>query len=142
MKKVMSFMFGIALMFGVMYSCSEVKVDVKNLDGKWNIVEVDGNEAKAEKQPFIEFKIADGRVHGNAGCNTFNAALKPDSHNHSGFTLGMPMSTMMACPDMQIEQRIMRVLENIAGVKANKDKSKYDLVDKEGKVVMVIQKQS
>ncbi|MDH6311439.1 heat shock protein HslJ [Parabacteroides sp. PFB2-10] len=140
MKKVMFFMLSIAFTLGVMSSCSEVKVDAKKLEGKWNIIEVDGQEAKAEKQPFIEFKMADGRIHGNAGCNTFNSAITMDAKNHSAFTVKMPISTMMACPDMQTEQLIMRTLDKLAGVKANKDKTKYDLVDKDGKVVMVIQK--
>ena len=50
-----------------------------------------------EKQPFIEFNIAEKRLHGNAGCNLINGAFQVDDENPSAISFPQVISTMMAC---------------------------------------------
>ena len=40
MKKVLFYAFLLPAFVGMMFSCSDVKTDVKKLEGKWNVVEV------------------------------------------------------------------------------------------------------
>lgn len=140
MKKVMFFVMCLPMVLGILASCSEMKVDVKKLEGKWTIVEVNGEKIQQEKMPSIEFNMTDNKVHGNAGCNTFNTMIKPDAENKSSFTLGMAASTMMACPNMDVEGKIFKTFETIKGVKADKDANKLLLVDGSGKTLLVLQK--
>ena len=41
----------------MMFSCSDVKTDVKKLEGKWNIVEVKGEKILKEGLPNMEFDM-------------------------------------------------------------------------------------
>ena len=44
MKKAILTLLMIPAFVGMLFSCSEVKTDAKKLEGKWNIVEVKGDE--------------------------------------------------------------------------------------------------
>ena len=45
MKKVLFYAFLLPAFVGMMFSCSDVKTDVKKLEGKWNVVEVKGEKS-------------------------------------------------------------------------------------------------
>ena len=66
-----------------------------------------------EKQPFIEFNIAEKRLHGNAGCNLINGAFQVDDENPSAISFPQVISTMMACPDMEVEGRVLKALNSV-----------------------------
>lgn len=133
-------MMSLPVLFGAMSSCSEVKVDTKKLDGKWTIVEVNGTKIEQEKMPYIEFNMAENKVHGNAGCNMFNTVIKPDSKNISSFTLAPAAATMMACLNMEVEGQIFKTFDSIKGVKGDKDKNKLLLTDASGNTLLVLAK--
>lgn len=140
MKKVLLFVMALPVMLAVMTSCSEVKVDAKNLDGRWNIVEVRGEKIQKEKMPFIEFNMTDNKVHGNAGCNMFNSTVTVNNQNRSRITMAPAAATMMACPEMETEGKIMNTFENIRGIKGDKDKNKMYLVDDSGNTLLTLAK--
>lgn len=139
MKRVFYYVLLIPALIG-MISCTSSKTNVKDLNGKWNIVEVKGTKVTKEKMPFMEFNMADNKVHGNAGCNMFNTSLTPDSKDVSAFTLKPAAATMMACPDMEVEGVILTSIESVAGVKAGKSANEMILVDKDGKTLFVLSK--
>ena len=66
-----------------------------------------------EKQPFIEFNIAEKSLHGNAGCNLINGAFQVDDENPSAISFPQVISTMMACPDMEVEGRVLKALNSV-----------------------------
>lgn len=138
MKKVVGLIMSLAVVAGIMSACSQVKVDIKKLDGKWEITEVNGTQIEQERMPYIEFNMAENKVHGNAGCNTFNTVIKPDSKNISSFTLAPAVATMMACPNMDVEGQIFKTFESVKGVKGDKDK--LLLIDSAGKTLLVLKK--
>lgn len=133
-------MMALPMFMGAMSSCAGEKVDAKNLDGKWNIVEVEGTNIQKERMPYIEFNMTDNKVHGNAGCNMFNSMITVDNDNRSQISLANAASTMMACPDMELEGKIMKTFENIKGVKADKDKNRMLLVNSAGQTLLVLAK--
>lgn len=141
MKKVVLLLMSLPIVLFGMSACSEAKVDVKKLDGKWNIVEVDGQAIEKENMPFIEFNMADLTVHGNAGCNSFRSSIKPDAKNISSFSLAPAAATMKACLDMATEGKIFKTFDSIKSVKTDKDQNRLLLVDAEGKTLLVIAKQ-
>lgn len=125
--------------FMALVSCAS-KTGIDELEGKWNIVEVMGNKVVKEKLPFVEFNMAELKVHGNAGCNMFNTVLVPNEKDVSAFNLKPAAATMMACPDMELESSIMASMESVAGVKAGSKTNELQLTDKDGKTLIVLSK--
>ena len=70
MKKFMMYALLIPAMAVSFWSCSNSKTNVQQLEGKWNITEVNGEAISTqENTPFMEFNMAEKKIHGNAGCN-------------------------------------------------------------------------
>lgn len=90
----------------------EATVKLADLAGKWMISEAGGEAIPEgmEKQPFIEFNISEKRLHGNAGCNIINGAVQVDDENPTAVSFPQVISTMMACPDMEVESRVLKAL--------------------------------
>ncbi|MDH6305059.1 heat shock protein HslJ [Parabacteroides sp. PF5-5] len=127
--------------FTGMISCSTSKsVDIQSLNGKWTIVEVEGNKVSGEKMPFIVFNMADLKVNGNGGCNMFHTSIIPNEKDKSAFTMKPAAATMMACPNMNMESSIFKTFELISGVKAGAAENEIQLVDANGKVLLTLLK--
>ena len=82
---------------------SDVKLSA--LNGEWKIEEVNGEAIPSgmEKQPFINFDVKKKSIHGNAGCNLINGGFETDKENPRSISFPNVISTMMACPDMEVE---------------------------------------
>ncbi len=93
----------------------EPAVKLSALDGKWMISEVNGEAIPGgmENQPFIEFNISEKRLHGNAGCNIINGAFQTEDSNVMAISFPQVISTMMACPDMEVEGRVLKALNAV-----------------------------
>ena len=93
----------------------EAATKLSELDGKWMISEAGGEAIPAgmETQPFIEFNIAEKSLHGNAGCNLINGSFQVDAVNPSSISFPQVISTMMACPDMEVEGRVLKALNSV-----------------------------
>ncbi len=128
------------MVLGMMISCSEAKVDAKKLEGKWNVIEVKGEKILKEGLPYMEFDMAQKKLHGNAGCNMFNTTVTLDDNNVSSITIAPGAATMMACPDMATEDAIMKAMGDVNAVKAGSSESEMMLVDKDGNTLLVLSK--
>lgn len=93
----------------------EAAADLSALGGKWMIAEAGGTSVPSgmENQPFLEFNVAEKSVHGNAGCNIINGAFRVNQENPSSISFPQLISTMMACPDMEVEGRILKALNAV-----------------------------
>jgi copper homeostasis protein (lipoprotein) len=98
---------------------TETKMDqamLKTLDDvinkKFMLVELMGNPYTAglnDKAPYIIFNRTEKKTSGNAGCNTFIGTYElKDGYRIRFSQMG---TTMMACPEMTIEQEFLKVLE-------------------------------
>ena len=87
MKKVLFYAFLLPAFVGMMFSCSDVKTDVKKLEGKWNVVEVKGEKVLEEGLPQMDFNMAEKKLHGNTGCNLFNTTITLDPEDVSSITI-------------------------------------------------------
>lgn len=90
----------------------EKEAVANDLSGKWLIREVAGEIVPQvmENQPFVEFDMTAKRLHGNAGCNIINGAVVTDEKTPEAVSFPQVISTMMACPDQEIEGRILNAL--------------------------------
>lgn len=140
MKRVIFYVMMLPMVLGMMISCSEAKVDAKKLEGKWNVIEVKGEKILKEGLPYMEFDMAEKKLHGNAGCNLFNTTVTLDDNNVSSITIAPGAATMMACPDMAIEDAIMKAMGDVNAVKAGSSESEMLLVDKDGNTLLVLSK--
>ena len=140
MKRVIFYVLMLPMVLGMMISCSEAKTDAKKLEGKWNVVEVKGEKILKEGLPYMEFDMAQNKLHGNAGCNMFNTTITLDANDVSSITIAPGAATMMACPDMATEDAIMNAMGDVKAVKAGNSESEMALVDQDGNVLLVLSK--
>lgn len=120
-------------------SCGASKQSASSLiAGRWNIAEINGEKVTSDKAPFIEFDTTAGRLHGNAGCNHFNATYQLDPKKPLSLQFKPAAATMMACPNMEWENKVLKALENVSSVK--KAGNALQLLDKNGAVVYLLEK--
>lgn len=88
---------------------------VINLEGRWKITQAGGETIPdgMEKQPFLGLNIAEKKVYGNTGCNVINGVFVTDENNATAISFPNLLSTMMACPDMEVERRITKALSEV-----------------------------
>ncbi|MCH8487644.1 MAG: META domain-containing protein [Candidatus Cyclonatronum sp.] len=106
-------------------------------DSPWLLVNLFGEEFTLEmeglRQPGITFDAEEGRVHGFAGCNQFTGGFSVAEGRELSFT--QMASTKMACPDMEVEDRYFKALEQTARVSLVEGRMQFE--DREGAVVAV-----
>lgn len=107
-----------------------------SIDGKWMFEEVNGKKVAAtDRIPFLEIKTAEARVHGNLGCNIYNSSIDFDMvSNAISFKAGQ--MTMMACPDMSIEDAIKTALQDVVSFTLDGDTLR--LLDAGGEVLLLL----
>jgi heat shock protein HslJ len=90
---------------------------------KWVLTELRGKkvelEMPGERVIFLLLSSENNKVHGFAGCNNFNGTYELKENDRIKFSENMAI-TMMACPDMKIEQEFIKVLSQA---------DSYNLVD-------------
>jgi len=82
------------------------------LEKYWKLISINGEvipKSSMGRDAHIIFKSEDNRIIGNGGCNTFNGQYELKRGN--GISLSRVATTMMACPDMDIEGKFLRTLE-------------------------------
>lgn len=138
MKKFFVHAILVPALAGALFACSGSQTDAKQLEGKWNVVEVKGEKVNCENTPFMEFDMKENKLHGNAGCNIFNTSVTLDAKDVSALILEDGMTTMMSCPDMDMETKILQSMSDVRAVKAGSNPNEMLLVDAEGNVLMVL----
>ena len=93
----------------------EADVKLSVLNGEWKIKEVNGEAIPSgmEKQPFIAFDVKKKTIHGNAGCNLINGGFETSTSNAKSISFPGVASTMMACPDMEVESKVLKALNEV-----------------------------
>ena len=93
----------------------EADVKLSVLNGEWKIKEVNGEAITSgmEKQPFIAFDVKKKTLHGNAGCNLINGGFETSTTNAKSISFPGVASTMMACPDMEVEGKILKAMNEV-----------------------------
>ena len=113
---------------------------LNDLSGEWVITSVYGAQVgDMENTPFLAFDINQMRVHGNAGCNTINGGFSQEEGKENSLKFSQMISTMMACPDMDTERRILDALSKVAGFSLNEDQT-VSLADSTGTAALTLVK--
>jgi heat shock protein HslJ len=84
---------------------------------KWILVQLRGTDVVmpvgATEAPYIQFDGGAKQVNGFAGCNRFFGPY--EQGGDTTLTFGNMGSTMMACPDMSVEQTLFAVMAQVNG---------------------------
>ena len=118
---------------------SDVKLSV--LSGEWKIKEVNGEALPSgmEKQPSLAFDVKKKTIHGNAGCNLINGGYETNADNAKSISFPGVATTMMACPDMEIEGKILKALNEVKSFDVLSGGG-IGLYDANGAMVLVLEK--
>lgn len=115
--------------------------DVSVLSGEWLIKEVHGEVVKTqtERLPFLSFDVEEQRVHGNPGCNVINGAFKTEADKPGSLTFSNLASTMMACPNLELEDKILKAMNRVCSFKEVSKKSLV-LCAQDGTALLLLEK--
>lgn len=84
------------------------------VDKQWTLFELMGKpvdpNTTMNKQAFITFDDASNRYTATAGCNTLSGTFVTEAFNKLKLSAGI--STMMACPDMTLEDEFTNILQH------------------------------
>lgn len=88
---------------------------ISSLEGEWKIAQIKGEDLPSglEKEPFISFDLKSKRIHGNAGCNMINSGIITDDNNQRSLSFPAIAATMMACPNMDVERKVLDALNAV-----------------------------
>ena len=88
------------------------KLDMGITEKYWKLTEIMGKPVTAwegmTREPHMILKASDFRVSANGGCNQMNGSFTLKPMNRIRFS--QMISTMMACPNMEIERQLAEVL--------------------------------
>lgn len=78
-------------------------------DKRWQLVELNGKAVKGDaKTHYIIFHAKDGRIEAKANCNIILSNYK--IRNEYRLTITQGITTLMACPDNNLEKELINVL--------------------------------
>ena len=123
-------------------SCSATKTIGPDLNGEWDIVEVNGaaiDTTKTEFRPTLGFEIAKDNVYGCAGCNSIYGIARVNTAKQT-INFKEIGTTLMLCANMEYEQQILKALESVKGYKAAGEGC-VELTDGSGNAVLQLKKQ-
>lgn len=75
----------------------------------WRLIELRGNAVESDRDAVLILRAENAVVSGNSSCNSFSGTYAIKSGQRISFGRNMT-ATMMACPDMSIEQGFFEVL--------------------------------
>ncbi len=122
-------------------SCSSTKNNavLADLNGEWSIAAIDGKTITApenQESAFIAFNTSTGEVYGNASCNSIMGSF--DTKAAPGqIDLSRLGSTRMMCPDMSLEDAILKALSQVKGYALTKS-GDVALTDANGKEIVLL----
>lgn len=92
------------------------------LNGTWLVTSIE-NEAVNNPDMQLVIDIAEKKLHGNTGCNILNGAIDIDMESANTISFHDIVTTRMACPDPEIQTRLLVALEDAAHAKPQDDKT-------------------
>lgn len=136
-----------ALSLGLFASCKAkkgVEATFSDLDGRWNIVELNGKVLDpAETNQLIELDMARRTLSGKAGCNRMMGQVEySESHKHI-VKFPQVATTRMACPNMDSERELLQALDKVVRFEAEGETEKVNkiaLYGTDNTKLMVIEK--
>lgn len=89
-------------------------VTFSDLDGEWNIVEMNGNKLNPEEtKQLLKIDTNGNILSGNAGCNRISGKIDYNESQKNNIKFSRVISTRMACMDMRYEDELLKTLDKV-----------------------------
>ncbi len=108
---------------------------MKPLDGRWDVSRIHDEKIEENQNIYLIFNSSKKTLYGKTGCNNYSAPIEYDARKPSVLHIGQGISTMMACPEMEIEQKMLKALQEICSYKKFSER-KAILCDTAGNIVL------
>lgn len=108
------------------------------LNGTWRVVSIE-DEAVSDPEVKLVIDVAEGKVHGNTGCNVLNGSLDLYMENPNSISFQDLITTRMACPNPEYETRLLVALESTERAKPIAS-DRVLLLNGAGEVVLTLQR--
>ena len=120
--------------------CKSVKKCMyEELSGKWIVTAIGEKSIDAAEKPFIEFNTTEKRIHSRGPCNIINSPFELKADSPCAISFPAPMSTMMACPELELEGEYLKAINNVAAFRI--DGEKLALLDANSLVLIELVKE-
>lgn len=106
------------------------------LNGTWRVTKINGQPVNVEDMCMV-IDVAEGKLHGNTGCNILNGSLEIDMEKPNSISFSAIGVTRMACPDPQSETSLIVALEEVSAARPVSG-SEVTLYDSQGKAVLTL----
>ena len=110
------------------------------LNGTWAVKEISGEKVNVPKMKLV-IDVEEGKLHGNTGCNVINGSLEINMESANSISFQAISKTMMLCPNDNYETQLLVALEEAMKAQPLKG-GKVELLDSEGKAVLVLERTS
>ncbi len=101
----------ISLIFGI--SSCRTKDKITQLSGNWSVIMIDDTSLNPKDfikgLPVVTFDAAKKMISGYTGCNDFTGDA---TYAENTIEVGELIATKIACPDMEVEKRLLEILNN------------------------------
>lgn len=92
-------------------------------DAYWMLMSIEGQSPQAPnntRTAYIRFEENENDVHGFTGCNKFFGKYAGNEDNQT-LKLSQLGSTKMMCPNIELENKFMRILESVESYRISDD---------------------
>ena len=118
-------------------------VSLGDLAGRWIVTNVGPMAVgEVEKTPELNFDLDARRVNGNASCNIINGSFSQEEGKPTSLRFSQMISTMMACPNMEIEQNILQALEKVRAFDCGEEAGTIVLLDADAYPVLTLAREN
>lgn len=112
--------------------------DFDFLNGTWAVRQIEGIDIDNPDIQLV-FDMAEGRVHGNTGCNVLNGSVDTDMEAANSLSFHTLATTRMACPEPNYQTQLIVALEDASQAKPLSQNQTL-LLDSSGHTVMVLER--
>ena len=116
------------------------KPNLAFFDGAWRVTSMEGAEIKTGHAPEIVIDLANGKIHGNAGCNVVNGTIVQNLDREGGIGFSNLFTTMMACPYLDTERAFLVALEQVESCIPGENNNTVQLKDASGKTIITLER--
>lgn len=119
----------------------DIPAGLEQINGEWNILTIDNQEVKAEDGTLLHlnFDAENKQVAGKIGDNLLTGALESGGEQDCTISFQQTASTMMAGPNMELEDKVKEALARISSFEVLSD-TQIALLDASGEQVILLEK--
>lgn len=108
------------------------------LNGTWRVTRIADEDVNLPQMKIV-IDVDENKLHGNAGCNTFNGMLETDMEHPNSISFSGIAITRMMCPDIQYETKFVVALEEVSAARPETD-NKVVLYDDQHEPVLTLER--